>query len=322
MKQKIFIIAAVILLLGLILFMTRDLFFSPSVTRPNPYEYDLKALKTSDTTEPAYTEVMQIHPGLTEIHGVAANGSDHIYIAGNGGVEIYNASGALLKKFSITGTARCLAVDKNGNIYLGMEDHIEIRNGSGKLLGRWISPGEDSFITSVAVNDSFAFVADAGRKLVYRYDLTGKMINRIGEKDPEKKIPGFIIPSPFFDLGIAPDGSLWVVNPGRHEFEKYTSDGRLVSTWGEANMAMEGFCGCCNPTHFAFLCNGSFVTSEKGIERIKVYTPNGKFKSIAAAPSSFEEGTKGLDLAADSRNRIIVLDPVKREVRIFNEKSR
>ncbi|MCK9421599.1 MAG: hypothetical protein M0Q38_03280 [Bacteroidales bacterium] len=321
MKQKIFVIAALILLLCLILFMTRDLFFSHSENKPNPYEYDLKALKSADTTQSLYTEDRQIHTRLAEIHGVATDAADNIYIAGNGGVEIYSRDGVFLKKFSIKGTARCITVDVKDNIYLGMEDHVEIWNGSGKLITQWTSPGEESIITSIAVTDTWVFLADAGRKVVYRCDLSGKMIDRIGEKDPENKIPGFIVPSPYFDLGIAPDGSLWVVNPGRHEFEKYTFDGRLVSTWGEANMTMEGFCGCCNPSHFAFLHDGSFVTSEKGIERIKIYTSGGKFNSIVALSASFEEGTKGLDLAVDSRDRVIVLDPVKLMVRIFVKKK-
>lgn len=322
MKQKIFIIAALTLLLGLILFMTKDLFFTHPENKPNPYAYDLKALKSVDTTQPSYTEGLKFNTGLAEIHGVATDDADNIYIAGNGGVEIFTKDCVLFKKFSISGTARCLTVDTKGNIYLGMEDHLEIWNGSGKLLTRWKSPGEESIITSIAVTDTWVFLADAGRKVVYRCDLDGKIINRIGEKDPENKIPGFIVPSPYFDLGIAPDGSLWVVNPGRHEFEKYTFDGRLVSTWGEASMAIEGFCGCCNPSHFAFLHDGSFVTSEKGIERIKVYASGGKFSSLVALSASFEEGTKGLDLAVDSRNRVIVLDPVKLEVRIFVEKEK
>jgi len=59
------------------------------------------------------------------------------------------------------------------------------------------------------------------------------------------------------------------------------------------------------------------VTSEKGIERIKIYSPLGDFRCIVATPAAFNEGTKGLDLAVDSKDRILVLDPERNQVRIF-----
>jgi hypothetical protein len=139
-------------------------------------------------------------------------------------------------------------------------------------------------------------------------------------KDPATGVPGFIVPSPYFDLGISKDGNLWVVNPGRHSFEKYAINGTLLTSWSKASMAMEGFCGCCNPSNFAFLNDSLFVTSEKGIERVKIYNTDGTFLAVVATPDQFEEGTTGLDLAVDKQNRILVLDPVKKLVRIFEPK--
>ena len=43
----------------------------------------------------------------------------------------------------------------------------------------------------------------------------------MNKKDTLKEIPGFIIPSPYFDLLIGIYGKLWVVNPGLHSFENY-----------------------------------------------------------------------------------------------------
>jgi hypothetical protein len=51
-----------------------------------------------------------------------------------------------------------------------------------------------------------------------------------------------------------------------------------------------------------------------------VYGPDGIYKYLVASPDSFEEGTRGLDLAVDSQERILVLDPVKKKVRIFVKK--
>jgi len=320
MKTRIAFISALIILLAIILYMTIDLFFPKPRNEVNPFEYGMEDLKKSDSALTTYQEVGQFQPGLSEIYGITVDNRNQIYVSGKEGVEVFDSTGIIQNKFSTEEGALTITSDQKNLIYLGMQDHIEIRDSLGKLLKRWKNPGEGSILTSIAVTDFFVFVADAGRKVVYRYDLTGRLLNRIGEKDPQNNIPGFVIPSPYFDLAVDNDGFLWVVNPGRHELEKYNFEGKILSKWGVASNTIDGFCGCCNPSHFAFLHDDSFVTSEKGIERVKIYSPQGDFKCVVATPASFEEGTKGLDLAVDSHDRILVLDPVKKMIRVFRHK--
>jgi len=204
--------------------------------------------------------------------------------------------------------------------FLGAEDHIEVWNSNGIQKNIWETLNPNVLITSIANIDSSVFVADAGNKIVYHYDLEGNLLNEIGRKDSIAGIDGFIIPSPYFDIAIGRDGELWVVNSGMHQLESYDKEGNQISSWKKTSMRLDGFSGCCNPSHIAILPNGSFVTSEKGIERVKIHEPSGKFKSVVAAPQQFEKGTRGLDLAIDSENRIIILDPKKGRVRIFDKK--
>jgi len=63
------------------------------------------------------------------------------------------------------------------------------------------------------------------------------------------------------------------------------------------------------------------VTSEKGLIRVKIHDRNGSFRSVVAGPDRFIEGTVQLDLAVDSRGRILVLDPRRKRVRVFEEKK-
>jgi hypothetical protein len=86
-------------------------------------------------------------------------------------------------------------------------------------------------------------------------------------------------------------------------------------------MEIEGFSGCCNPSHFAILEDGSFVTSEKGLARVKIYNRIRDIVSVVALPDQFIEGTVGLDLAVDSSQKIYVLDPRQKLVRIFEKKQ-
>jgi len=320
MKQKIIIVSALVLLLALVAFMIRDFFFS-NPDNKNPYKFELDDLRSGDTSKAAYTETMQFKTSLEEIHGISTDMNGRIYVSGKDAVEIFNSSGKPESKFRIEGTAQCIALDGNGNIYLGVQDHIEIWSHGGKKLSVWNSAGNEAIITSIAANQNDVFVADAGQKVVYRYDSNGNLVNKIGLKDPALGVSGFIIPSPYFDLGMSNDGNLWVANPGRHSLEKYTFDGKLLTSWGKASMAMEGFCGCCNPTNFAMIYDSLFVTSEKAIERIKIYNADGTFRCVVATPDQFMAGTKGLDLAVDKKNRILVLDPAKMLVRVFEVKK-
>ena len=76
---------------------------------------------------------------------------------------------------------------------------------------------------------------------------------------------------------------MWVVNPGMHAFENYEFDGDLRAFWENTSMKIDGFSGCCNPAHFTFLPDGSFVTSEKGLVRVKVHKPSGELLGVVAA---------------------------------------
>jgi sugar lactone lactonase YvrE len=319
MKQKVIIISALVLLLALVAFMVKDFFFS-SPENTNPYEFELNNVRTGDTSIATFSETGQIKTTLEKIHAIAIDSSGKIFIAGKEGVERYDTSGKLENKFKIDSTALCIALSDNGNIFLGMKDHLEIWDSTGNLISRWASLGDEVVITSIAVKGTDVFFADAGRKVVYHCHVKGYLLNKIGLKDPATGVPGFIIPSPYFDLGISKDENLWVVNPGRHSFEKYNFQGKLLTSWGKASMALEGFCGCCNPSNFAFINDSLFVTSEKGIERIKIYGADGTFLAVVATPDQFKQGTKGLDLAVDKQNRILVLDPEMNLVRIFEPK--
>jgi len=316
MKRILIIIGAVALLLIGILMMVFDLFFDKSAKQNNPYAYNLSEFRTGDTTRIMFDEIRQIKPKSDVMKGVATGKSGHIYLCGDAGVEVFDSSGKSILSFPTSGTGSCIAVGGD-QIFLGMQDRVEIYSASGRLVKSWKVSGREVIITSLAVHKDGIFIADAGDKVVYHCDFDGNLLKKIGEKDPARKIPGFVIPSPYFDVAVDPSGCIWVANAGRHSLEKYNDNGDLLLSWGESTMAMEGFCGCCNPSNFALMADGSFVTSEKGIERVKVYTPGGKFKWLVASPEAFIEGTRGLDLAVDPEGRIVLLDPEKRMIRIF-----
>lgn len=283
----------------------------------NPFEYNIEDFKKSEKSLLHYTELQQIKINLQQVYGLAVGPQDKIYISGDSSVLVLNKNGSPFSAIKTAGPVRCLAVDKNRDLYLGMKDHIEVYNSKGDRKAQWESLGDKSIITSIAISGKSVFAADAGNRIVLRFDKSGRQQARIGARNKAKDIPGFVIPSPYFDAAVDPDGFLWVVNPGRHSLENYTEAGDYRTAWGEYSLNLEGFCGCCNPTHIAILEDGSFVTSEKGIARIKNYNRLGKLVSLVAGPEQFAAGTVGLDLAVNSSGRIYVLDPANKAVRIF-----
>ena len=114
----------------------------------------------------------------------------------------------------------------DGTVYAGARDHVEVFDAKGKRLATWESPGKRTWFTGLAVGENDVFAADAGNRVVLRYDKSGKLAGRIGEKNKERNIPGLIMPSPYLDVKLARDGLLRLNNTGRHRVEAYTAERR------------------------------------------------------------------------------------------------
>jgi hypothetical protein len=336
------IIIAIVCLIGIIAVLHFDATGKRGGNLGSDFEYNIDELSKIDTNLIIYKEsASPIKTGFSITHAVAVDDMGAIYVAGDKAIRVFDDKGTNLNEIPLKSEPRCLAIvneENNSIIYVGMKDHIEIYRG-GKLSKTWQSLGDKAVLTSIAVSDENVFVADAGNRIVIRYDKNGNIINKIGEKDESRNIPGFVIPSPYFDLAIGRDGLLRVVNPGIQQIEAFTFTGDLEYSWGEYSNDIEGFCGCCNPVNIAILkganpsgADDKFITSEKGLTRIKVYSNEGKFIGVVAGPAQLIEGGKdeicdspaecqmgGFDVAVDSTGSVIVLDTIKNIVRIFSK---
>ena len=300
---------------------------------PDAYNYDIDKLAKIDPNLIIYSEsTAAFNTGLTASQAIAIDSHGKIYVAGDKAIRLFGHAGDLITVLTLKGEPRSIAVDTDGTIYTAINDHIEVYDATGKQLAVWESLGDKAILTSIAVAKDDVFVADAGNRIVIRYDKQGKVIKRLGKKDPDRNIPGFVIPSPYFDLAIARDGLLRVVNPGMHRIEAYTFDGDLEFFWGEFSSAIDGFVGCCNPVNFAILSDGNFITCEKGLVRVKVYNAEGKFTAVVAGPEQLIPGktplicyypaqcqSGGFDVATGTKDQVYVLDTVNNVVRTYSK---
>jgi hypothetical protein len=295
----------------------------------NPFAYDVSRFLATDPKLIRYEQKKTFATPHSSPRAIALGPNGNLFIAAGKYVTEVKPDGSSVSEFALTDEARCLAVADEA-IYVGSRERIEFFDLKGQRRGAWDKPAAKSYFTSLAVGQNDLFVADAGQRLVLRYDRSGKLVSRIGERNKERNIPGFIVPSPFFAVRLAKDGLLRVTNPGRHRVEVYTVDGDFEQAWGRAGAAIEHFCGCCNPTNLALLADGRVVTFEKGIPRVKVHGADGAFESVVAGAESFAENAKvcgpndctlgGLDGVADATGRIYVLDFVANNVRAMEAK--
>lgn len=299
------------------------------------YDLDAERLARFDPNLILYEEVgPPLATGFDRSRAIAVDASGRLYLAGDKIVQVLRPTGAVERILTPSSEPYCVTVTPNGEIYVGLNDRIEVFGASGQRIASWESLGDRAMLTSIAVSGNDVFVADAGNKVVWRYDADGTLINRIGARDPARNIPGLVVPSPHLDVAVAPDGLLRVVDPGRTRIDAYTFDGHLEFSWGQGGVAIENFCGCCNPANFAMLADGSYVTAEKGLIRVKVYHPDGTFKGVVAGSDQLVEGgasrifesvddaSRGaFDVAVDDADRIYVLDTIKNVVRIFQQKD-
>lgn len=277
------------------------------------FHYDRSTWHRTDPSLITHAESGKIELKLEQPRGVAVSKDDALYVAGDDVVARFDKDGTPLPDLRVGGEAFCLAVGADGRLYVGLRDHVKVFDATGEQKASWDSRGGKAFLTGIAVADEDVFVADSGNRVVLHYKTSGKF---------EKEIGGFTLPSPHLDVAVGERGLLWVNNPGKLRLEGYTFRGERELTWGEHSSKIQDFCGCCNPTNVALLPDGRFVTSEKGIARVKTYTSDGKFEGVVAGVELFTRKTEGLDLAVDSRGRILVLDPVAKAVRIFAPKAK
>jgi hypothetical protein len=297
----------------------------------NPFAYDVSHLQKTDPKLIAYEEKSRWKAPHAEAKRIATGADDMLYVCSGNYLTATSRSGERGLEIAATETTRCAAVSQDGTIYLGLRNHVEVFDAKGQRKATWESRGKKPWLTGIAIGENEVFVADAGNRVILRYDKSGKLIHRIGEKDKERNVPGFIVPSPFFDVELSRDGLLRVNNPGRHRMELYTTEGDFEGSWGVTAMGIAGFCGCCNPINFTLLPDGQYVTCEKGLPRVKIYSATGEFESVVAGVETFSENARacgpsdctagGLDAAVDSQGCIYILDIVTGDVRVMQPKA-
>jgi hypothetical protein len=266
---------------------------------------------------------------LDEPSSLAYGSDGTICVGGANRILRSDKDGKVLARFAVDGRPGCLAFLPDGRLLAGLRNRVVVFNSGGERVADWGDFGERGYFTSIVADENDVFVADAGNRVILRFGLDGKLRNKIGGRDMDRGIPGFTIPSPYFDVALDPMGSLWAVNCGKHGLENYRPNGDLVSSWYRHGMALDAFCGCCNPIHVAFRGDSTLVTLEKGVNRVKVFSPdNSLYGVVISGATPSVDDNKALfsnvappvvDLAVDKENRILLLNKFEKALLVYEE---
>lgn len=299
------------------------------------FVYDISKFETTAPELLLYDAEEHIDTGFERAKRIEAMPGGRYAVAGDKSVKIFNAEGTVDTEFAAKGAPHCMLVTKDDELFIGTAKEFTVYDFDGKE--KWQSPKlpRRTYLTSIALGDDAIYLADGGnRKILICDRKTGEVTDEFGEKDESKNNPGFAVPSPYFDLTVANDGDLKIVNPGRLRVETYTLDGNFKSSWGGPGMKIDRFCGCCNPCYFTMMPNGDFITSEKGLARVNIYGPEGEFKGAVAGMDILIDDKvlakkacgdcsvgAGFDVAIEESGRVLVLDPFRMVIRPFTPKA-
>jgi hypothetical protein len=321
MKNKGIVIFLIVLAVVIVGVMVGDFISKrPDKMEANPFQYDIQEFRNVDEELIHYKETKNFKIGFEEPAGITI-ANEKIYLVGDKKLKVIDFAGKLLSEIELSDKPQTVEISA-GKIYIAFEKQVQVFDEAGQLQMELSLPDDNSYITALAVYNGNVFIADAGTRRIMRFSKDGERLNEFEGKTSEDVLHGFIVPSPYFDIDINEEGELWVVNPGLHSFENYTFEGNLRTYWKKTSMKTEGFSGCCNPAHYTFLPDGSYVTSEKGMVRIKIYKPSGEFSGVVAAPNKFENKIEGEapDVAVDSQGNIYALDFDRNVLRVFELK--
>jgi len=315
-----FLLLLVLVIAGIVVFDSKtDKVDTSSYLTTNPFEKDVEAYNTVVDSLISHKETKQIRLNASAPKAIDYKDGE-IYLLADDYVQIIRTNGSEVKKTTVGEGATCLTVLKDKRVLVGFKDHLVLL-GSDLTEMKHSVVSEKALFTAVASNGDLIFVADAGLKRVVVFNNALVQVHSFKGESGVSDQYGFIIPSAHFDLAVNGENELWVVNPGMHALQNYSDKGKLRGFWSKTSFETDGFSGCCNPFHIAFLPDGSFVTSEKGLVRIKIHEPSGLLRSVVAAPSCFKDERKAPDVAVDELGGILALDFERKMIRFFMTKN-
>jgi len=308
MNKKIWTILAanLILLIAVVMFL-----FDPDKSEDN--EISTPLINVPVVSKQGWRKTKTIEVSSKTASSLAFD-DKYIYIGDADGVATYY-KGKQILHIELPSKVVAITPAKNVFFYYAATARMIVFS-DGKTIDKWPKMDSQSTITALTMSGGKLFVADAGKRKVYCYSVSGKKLWEINGNGEDK----FIIPSPYFDLSPDGDGGIWVVNPGRHRVENYTAEGKFKASWEP--VPKNTMLGCCNPAYLGVLSGDRFVSLEKGLVRSRLFAPSGKIIEYLVPENNFSQGEFRYDLAVLPGNKVAILDGPRNKIDIYEQRAK
>jgi hypothetical protein len=215
-----------------------------------------------------------------------------------------------------------LDVDKQGNLYVvdGNIKKVQVYDRDGKFLR---SLGEASQFhrpagLAVDADGNRVYVVDIGGVSTQEHRVrvfdahSGAHLFDIGTRGTA---PGqFNLPR---DAAIAPDGSVYVVDGGNFRVQKFSADGKFLSTFGTIGRQSGEFS---RPKELAVDKNGNIYVVDAAFGNFQIFNSDEKLLLAVGSRSNILEPAKfslPSGIAVDEDGRVYMVDQYFRKVDVF-----
>ncbi len=303
MSKKLTTIITVFLLLVLAAYMVIDL------TMKREAGPTFSVLPSHEAFKDRWKVSKIVKPDKGILRAVSVGADNNFAAGGDSFISYYSPEIKLIWNINTDDPVSALSI--SGNLIYSAEGRmIRVYDTSGDKTDEWGPFEGNAIITSVSANENYVAFADAANRSVYVLNKKGIVVYLIGKTGQE-----FIIPSNFFDIALSSDDYLYTANTGNRRIEKRKLNGEVINKLGKSGTAPDGFCGCCNPAHFIIIPDG-FVTSEKGINRIKILDRDGNYREMVSSINNFKPPLP-LDLASADGKTIYAANSADSKLYIF-----
>ena len=203
-------------------------------------------------------------------------------------------------------------------------DQMTTLSAELQIGGPGAAPGQLAGPRGVAIAPSGElYVADAMNHRVQRFSADGQLIGEWGTfaAAPEGgEAPAGTFNEPW-DVAVGPDGSLYVADTWNHRVQRFTEDGRHLTSFGSFGQTGEptAFWG---PRSIAVDSNGRVFVTDTGNKRVVIFdaegNPIGQFGGFGLELGGLDEPV-GVDVDMDGR--VYVADTWNQRIQVFEEIS-
>ena len=173
MKNKGIVIFLIVLSVIIITVVALDFNASkPDKLPENPYAFNIDPFSRIDTALINYKESRDLAISFSEPTGVCFHDSQ-LFVVGDQKLQIIEPNGKLLKEVTFIQKPTCVYTSAE-NIFIGFRKSLEVLNRDGVKVAEWNTFSDSTVITSIAEKSGIVFVADAGKRIVRKFNLEGK----------------------------------------------------------------------------------------------------------------------------------------------------